>query len=273
MFFRKSVPSNTESYCQCTGKRVTYSNKHNTQGQGISHHHLHHNKTHKYHWGHSASSVPSPKSSHTHRHIYMKKQSFPLPSHTHTHKQPSLIHTSNHTCKHSPPHTLMPWPPTAGWARPQFGWSPEFLTLGCECYLFCECCAVRGAWWEVGVASAGPLSRSTILTWQKRAYRNFRCFRLAFADTVCSCTLTQLTHKFSQARYLLSSMPFTIGTAVSLRCSGSLSFTMPAFKVTLAMTLKTSSRWGSDPCVPPSGVRWVKAGWRRGRLPKTAASL
>ena len=63
---------------------VTYRNKHNIQGQGISHHHLHHNKTHKYHRGHSASSVPSPKSRP------------PPPTHTHTHTQ---THTHTHTHK------------------------------------------------------------------------------------------------------------------------------------------------------------------------------
>lgn len=51
---------------------VTHSNKRTTQGKGISHHHLHHNKTHKYRLGHPASSVPSPKSTafltHTHTH-------------------------------------------------------------------------------------------------------------------------------------------------------------------------------------------------------------
>lgn len=73
---------------------VTYSNKHTSQCQGISHHHLHHIKTHRYHHQH-------------HPNTRIMKQSFPLLSHTHIYKQPSLKHSSNHTCKHSPPHTLM----------------------------------------------------------------------------------------------------------------------------------------------------------------------
>lgn len=151
------------------GKEVTYCNKHNTQGQGISHHQLHNNKTHTVNITGAIHPlqfpVPNP-ATHTHAETIISI------AFTHPHiqcKQPPLIHTSNHTCKHTPPHTLMPWPPTAGWARPQFGWSPEFLTLGCECYLFYECCVVWGAWWEVGAVSAWSLSRTMILRRQKQA--------------------------------------------------------------------------------------------------------
>lgn len=136
---------------------VAYSNKHTTQGQGISHHHLHHNKTQKYHLGHSASSVPSPKSTHSptreHTHIWRNNHfhCFHTPTHTRSHPSNTAA-TALANTRHP-----TPWcparPPTAGWARPQFGWSPEFLTLGCEWYLFCECCAVRGAQWEVRAAS------------------------------------------------------------------------------------------------------------------------
>lgn len=104
---------------------VTYSNKRTTRGRGISYHHLHHNKTHKYHSGHSASSVPSPKSTAPtpHTHTCMMKQSFPLLSHTHIYKQPSLKHSSNHTCKHSPPHTLMPCMASHSWLSEATVWA------------------------------------------------------------------------------------------------------------------------------------------------------
>ena len=92
----------------------------------------------------------------------------------------------------------------------------------------------------------------------------------AFADTVYLCIHTKLTRKLLLASKLLSSMPFTLGIAVFVLCSRSLSFIAPLFNVALAIELKTSSRWGSDPCVPPSGVRWGEAGWRRGQLPKNS---
>jgi len=57
---------------------------------------------------------------------------------TRPHIQASTPHlaTSSHICKHSPPLTLMPWPPTAIWVKPQFRHRLDFLTLGCDGYLF-----------------------------------------------------------------------------------------------------------------------------------------
>lgn len=157
----------------------------------------------------------------------MRKQSFPLLSHTHTSNQPPLIHSGNHACKHSPPQTLVPWPPTAGWVRPHFGWRPEFLTLGRVIY------SVSGAWWEVHGGRSEQhrsLSRSTVLPCKKCPYRYICCLFL-----ICIYRYLVLIHTkmytLLQGSNLLTFMPFTLSTGMFPLYSGSLSFNAEMFNV------------------------------------------
>lgn len=159
----------------------------------------------------------------------------------------------------------MPWPPTAGWVRPQFGWSTEFLTLGRECYLFCERCTVRGSWWEVG---AGSLSRALVLTGQKRLKVISAVLgSYAFAGTVCSYTPAYNVH----TRTLCPPWPLTLNVIVFLLC---MPFAATLLNVSrsgeshgaLVMTPKSSSTWESDLYTPP-----LRCEVRRGRVKKGTA--
>lgn len=129
------------------------------RGQGILHHHLHQNITHKYCLLVRPLHSPSCTHIHTHIHAWWNISI----AFTHPHIQAEIPKNTPATTLQTlaTPHPARP--PTAGWARPQFGSCSGFLTLGCECYLFSECSAVRGARWEVGTTTDGRLSRSMVL--------------------------------------------------------------------------------------------------------------
>lgn len=193
--------------------RVTYRNKHNTQGQGISHHHLHHNKIHKYHWGHSTSSVPSPKSSHIHTHAltytWRNNQFHCFHTPTYTSNHPLYTPATTHANTHHP----TPWCP----GLPQLverghslGEAQSFLHLAVNVIY-----SASAARWKVHGGRSGQLVQDH---WADLRYWHGRKGPIvissvlgsyAMVDTVCSCTHAH-THKLSQGSSLLSSIPFTI---------------------------------------------------------------
>lgn len=158
---------------------VAYSNKHTTQGQGISHHHLPHNKTQKYHSGHSASSVPSPKSTHSptqeHTHTHMYDETIISIAFTHPHIQAAIPQTQQR------PHlqTLATPHPDALHGLPQLverghslGEAQSFLHLAVNGIY-----SASAARWEVhGGRSVQPVCRSTVQKWQERAANYFHRF-------------------------------------------------------------------------------------------------
>lgn len=156
-------------------------------------------------------------------------------------RQLSLKHGSNHTCKHSPSHTLHGLPQLVEWGH-SLGQAQSFLQLAVN-----DIYSVSASRWDVHGGRSGQR------VWDHWVDQIYWKGPVIISVVSCSYCVSLSTQN------VLSSVAVIV--CISLLQQPSV------------VDLKDTFMMGSHPCSLPTGIRWRQAGWRRGEVPKTAARL